>query len=192
MTQLLNLVCLSCCTLFCFVGCQNRNEIQSKTVSEAAARVGPHGKISTLVSHGDRDYNEIELNFCGRNVTDKELEHLRGLGGVMGLVFSETRITDQGLVILATLPDLRYLQIADTAISDEGLKSLRNCTKLESLDLRRTKISADAIGILEGFPKLKTVFAKGTPLQQSEKVSIDITSEPEIYLEMQDSGTIGK
>ena len=91
----------------------------------------------------------------GTKVTDKSLEHLKGLVNLQRLHLYGTPITDEGMVHLKGLTDLRLLHIVGTRVSPDGLKHLKGMTKLEQLDY--DGIDDAGLAHLKGLTSLKTL-----------------------------------
>lgn len=87
-------------------------------------------------------------------ITDRGLEHLSEVKGIVGLRLNRTKITDQGLAALIKLAKLRHLEIEDTAITDAGLTHLGQIEALETLYLRGTKITDAGLIHLQANKKL--------------------------------------
>jgi beta-lactamase regulating signal transducer with metallopeptidase domain len=81
------------------------------------------------------------LSLQRSNVTDEDLQQLKGLKKLTALNLWDTKIGDAGVAALAELSTLQNLQLGDTGITDDGLKSIARLTALRELDLARTKIT---------------------------------------------------
>ena len=66
---------------------------------------------------------------------DKDIVHLKRLGGLSGVDLSDTRVTDRRLADLATMKELKGLILNRTAVTDAGLRHLGKLEKLEVLSL---------------------------------------------------------
>ena len=87
-------------------------------------------------------------------ITDRGLEYLSEVKGLVGLRLSRTKVTDKGLAALVKLPKLRHLELDDTAIKDAGLKHLGQMDSLQTLHLRSTKITDAGLAHLQTNKKL--------------------------------------
>ena len=84
-----------------------------------------------------------ELNLGKTEVTDKGLEHLKDLKGLVKLNLKETKITDAGIAQLAGLENLEYLNIYGTAVTDAGLQQLAGLKKVKRLYVWQTKVTEE-------------------------------------------------
>jgi eukaryotic-like serine/threonine-protein kinase len=87
--------------------------------------------------------------------TDTDLEHLRGLTHVVGLVLSGKQITGAGLVNLEGLRELKTLALTNTSVTDDGLKHIQDLTRLESVVLDGTQVTDAGLEHLEGLKHLR-------------------------------------
>jgi hypothetical protein len=97
--------------------------------------------------------NLESLFLTDTQVTDVELEHIKGLTNleVLGLAF--TPVTDAGLENLNGLTKLRYLYLTDTQVTNAGLDNIKGLTDLEFLDLSGTRVTdagLDSLNALSG------------------------------------------
>jgi hypothetical protein len=96
---------------------------------------GPEGPAGPVV--------RVRLN--DTRVTDKDLEHLRGLTALRRLDLHRTAVTDEGLRHLRGLTRLNRLYLTGTGVSDKGLAHLTGLAELEYLHLGRTKVTAAGV-----------------------------------------------
>ena len=76
-----------------------------------------------------------KLNLSGTQVTDSELEDLKGLTNLVELGLSNTQVSDAGLEHLKGITSLESLDLKSTQVTDAGLKHLKGLTKLRMLGL---------------------------------------------------------
>lgn len=122
-------------------------------------------------------------------ITDKALEHIRGLGRLKELRFDDaqitdeglgkmkesgmlarleflsvnrTQVTDAGLVHLAGSGKLKELYLAGTGVGEGGLAHLARLGKLEVLVLDDTKVSDEGVAYLKGLTNLKVLHLRNT------------------------------
>jgi hypothetical protein len=121
--------------------------------------LGPHestvdGELHLTLTNWDKDdYSVIAerpdavvVQMANADVTDRTLDHLRGLKKLRELDLSDTRITDAGLEVLAELPKLKDLRLARTQITDEGFREhLFASESLMRLDLTGTAVKSRTI-----------------------------------------------
>ncbi len=85
---------------------------------------------------GDDFFSQVTvMGFVGTQVTDKELEHVRGLTRLQRLWLNNTSVTDAGLANLARLTQLEELRLDNTQVTDAGVAHLAGLTRLYWLDL---------------------------------------------------------
>ena len=101
----------------------------------------------------------VRLRLNGSQVTDKGLEHLRGLNNLFFIDLSGTKVSDAGLPNL-TSATLRSLDLTSTRVTDIGLRAI-SIHDLETLSLSNTQIGDR--GLLQ-LPKsrLSTLRLSGT------------------------------
>jgi hypothetical protein len=102
----------------------------------------------TLTGWDESDYSGLEnkpqavvLQMANPDVTDRTLEHLRGMDQLRELDLNDTKVTDEGLAVLDALPRLEVVRLARTKISDAGFrKHLAGKESLLKLDLTGTAV----------------------------------------------------
>ena len=87
------------------------------------------------------------LSLMSTRVTDTGLEYLRGLSQLQSLCLFDTQVTDAGLVHLKGLSRLDRLSLAKTQVTDAGLVHLKVLFRLQHLSLSDTQVTND--GVLE-------------------------------------------
>jgi Leucine-rich repeat (LRR) protein len=97
---------------------------------------------------GLSNLKRLSLDWC--DVTDEELEHLKGLAKLQTLDLAvNTYITDAGLVHLKGLTGLQTLDLRLTKITDAGLVHLKGMIKLQKLNLAFTKVTGAGVADLQ-------------------------------------------
>ena len=97
---------------------------------------------------GLSNLKRLSLDWC--DVTDEELEHLKGLAKLQTLDLAvNTYITDAGLVHLKGLTGLQTLDLRLTKITDSGLVHLKGLVNLQTLGLRNTKVTDAGVAELQ-------------------------------------------
>src|SRR5262249_46579968 len=104
----------------------------------------------------------LKVNLEGKEVTDSQLEPLKGLSRLQTLSLARTGMSDAGLAILEYLPSLQRLDLAGTRVSDAGLKHLRKLTQLRDLDLGLTDTTSAGLSYLEGLEQLQRLDLRWT------------------------------
>ena len=69
--------------------------------------------------------NLIDLNLNNTQVTDADLEHLKGLTNLVVLRLNNTHVTGRGLEQLKGLTNLKGLVLDNTQVTDAGLEHLK-------------------------------------------------------------------
>ena len=82
-------------------------------------------------------------------VTDADLEHLKGLTALQGLGISNTKVTDAGLEHLKGLTALQKLTVSNTKVTDAGLEHLEGLTDLRWLLLDNTQVTDAGVARLQ-------------------------------------------
>ena len=109
----------------------------------------------------DRARPVVRVRLNDTRVTDKDLEHLRGLTALRRLDLHRTAVTDEGLRHLRGLTRLNRLYLTGTRVSDKGLVHLTGLTELEYLHLGRTRVTAEGVEKLqEKLPKAQIYWDK--------------------------------
>jgi hypothetical protein len=94
-----------------------------------------------VVGLGTKHANFIGVDPKSWRVTDRGLEHLKGLAEIEYLWLDDTRVTDAGLKNLAGFIKLRSLALRSSPIDGAGLEHLTGLKCLTSLDVAGSKIT---------------------------------------------------
>ncbi len=105
-------------------------------------------QVATVKPLGNIIYS---LNLRGTEVTDKGLEQLKELKGLVRLHLERTKITDAGVAHLAALANLEYLNLYGTEVTDAGIQALAGSKNLKRIYVWQTKVTE------EGQAKFKAV-----------------------------------
>ena len=92
---------------------------------------------------------EVAFVYDCTDVTDADLEHLKGLTKLEVLSLSFTQVTDAGLMHLKRMTALQELDLSYTIVSDAGLEHLKGLTKLRFLILVPTTVTPEGIKKLQ-------------------------------------------
>jgi hypothetical protein len=103
----------------------------------------------------------------GRKVTDAGLKHLEGLSKLQDLDLNGSKVTDAGLERLKGLTQLRVLGLGYTKVSDVGLEYLKGLTHLEHLDLNDTKVSSAGLENLKEMTRLQRLYLSNTKVSDA-------------------------
>jgi hypothetical protein len=117
-------------------------------------------------------------------LTDRALEHIRGLKQLTALSLGDNKITDDGMDLLKDLQSLKFLELANTGITDAGLRKIANLRALETLDLEGTKVTDAGLDALKGLKNLKflrvektKVTAEGVIKFQSIRPDVEVVRD---------------
>ena len=142
---------------------------QSKAV---AAINGSGGQVTWSATEGpiwltrllgdDLFLSVLSVQWPGPQVTDADLEHLRGLKQVRLLLLDSTQVTDAGLEKLKGLKQLEILFLNETKITDAGLVHLKGLKQLKQLSVSGTKITDAGLEHLTGLKQIHTLALGGT------------------------------
>ena len=102
------------------------------------------------------------LNLSGTRVTDAGLVHLNGLSALKSLALARTEVSDATLRRVAGLEALESLGLPETQITDAGLKHLKGLKALKELSLDDTRVTDAGLEHLKGFSALKYLYLTGT------------------------------
>lgn len=109
-----------------------------------------------LLQISDTKDTDKGMETGGTRLTDRELEHLKGLPQLHELEIFSTGVTDAGLENLKGLSQLELLSLNYTQVSDTGLENLSGLSQLRELYLYGTKVTAEGVKKLQrALPKCK-------------------------------------
>lgn len=108
--------------------------------------------------------NLISLNLDLTEITDAELEHVKGFTSLKSLSLDNTQITDAGLTHLKGIFGLERLSLRNTKITDAGLTSLHGLNSLKSLDLSNSQVTDAGLLHLKRLHTLKYLCLENTHL----------------------------
>jgi hypothetical protein len=101
---------------------------------------------------------EIEwIGLHASDITEADLEHLKGLTKLRRLGLVDTRLNDAGLKRLEGMTSLEMLYLNENPITDAGLENLRKLTKLRELGLGQTKTTDAGLERLKPFKDLQAL-----------------------------------
>ena len=156
------------------LGCGERPApvTESEPVAEEAKQspivpeVGQNEAIAAIEKLGGRhslDEKErvVSVDLQQTQVTDDDLEYLKGLTTLQSLDLFVTQVSDAGLEHLKGMTSLQHLQLRRTQVSDAGLEHLKGLAKLESLDLSSTLVSDSGLEHLKGLTGLQELDPRG-------------------------------
>lgn len=132
-----------------------RRPEEQLATDELAERIrGLGGKINIDEKDPERPVRSIDLK--GTDISDNDLQLLRGLSGLHTLNLSNTAITGKGLQQLEGLTNLHNLNLDGTKVMDRDLQYLQGLTSLREISLYKTTIRPQSINALKKMlPKAK-------------------------------------
>jgi hypothetical protein len=98
----------------------------------------------------------------GPRVTDRGMQHLKGLRKLEWLTLNSTRISDRGLRELKDLAALRYLSLFNTPVTDRGLEEVQRIRQLRHLNLARTAITDKGLESIANLVDLRVLILAHT------------------------------
>jgi Leucine Rich repeat len=104
------------------------------------------------------------LNLSLTGVTDEGLVNLRGLDRLRTLNLAGSKVTSQGLVHLTDLPELRELRLWGDGIDDAALEHIGAITSLTQLDLSGTQVTGSGFKHLAAIPRLRVLYLHWAPV----------------------------
>ncbi len=163
------------------------NADQSKAIAEVE-KLG--GKVTLDEKSPGKPVISVVLQET--NVTDAELEYLKGLTQLQSLNLVLTHVTDAGLANLEGMTNLQRLDLFGTKVTDAGLMNLKGMTKLQVLDLIGTKVTDTGLANLKGMTKLQTLNLIGTKVTDAGLANLkDMTKLRTLILSQTDVTGVG-
>jgi Leucine-rich repeat (LRR) protein len=105
------------------------------------------------------------IHFVVRDdVTDEDLQALRGWIELREVTIRGVRVTDAGLAHVSQLTSLCILSLASPHLTDRGVALLADLRGLESLDLDGSQITAEGLKRLTSLPRLRWLSLNDTNL----------------------------
>jgi hypothetical protein len=112
----------------------------------------PHLEFLDLSRPVDQNY----FNAKQKTLTDKLLEHVKGLKNLRELHLAGATITDDGLKKLAGLQNLSVIDLTGTAVTKQGLRHLKGFRRLTILMLDSPEIKEEDVAeLLQANPTLE-------------------------------------
>jgi Leucine-rich repeat (LRR) protein len=91
------------------------------------------------------------------DITEADLEYLKGLTKLRRLGLADIRLTDTGMKRLEGMTTLEILYLMENPITDAGLDHIQMLTKLKELGLGQTKITDTGLEKLKVYKDLQTL-----------------------------------
>jgi hypothetical protein len=125
----------------------------------------------------------IDIDLDGTKVSDRDLEHLKGLTALQSLSLYGTPVSDAGLAHLQGLTGLEWLNLGGTRVTDAGLVHIKDLTGLRELYLSDTDVSDAGLAHLKGLAALQWLFMDGTQVSDAGLVHLKgLTRLQRLYL----------
>ena len=96
---------------------------------------------------------DVQLYWTG--ATDDDLERIKGLTHLRGLMLQGPAMTDAGFAQLKGLTQLRTLHIACRRITDAGLANLKEMHRMQQLSIQGGQVTDAGLENLHAMPKLR-------------------------------------
>jgi Leucine-rich repeat (LRR) protein len=128
-----------------------------------------------------KDLKGLETLTLGRAgvLSDRGLEHLKGLGELKALALPNYAGSNNGLAHLKALLNLRSLELWGPFVTNLGVSHLGGLNLLERVKLDGLAITDAALGAFRGSDKLREFGAAGTPLTDKALVTLAEVKELE-------------
>jgi Leucine-rich repeat (LRR) protein len=91
------------------------------------------------------------------DITEADLDHLKGLTKLRRLGLADIKLTDDGLRRIEGLATLEILFLMENPITDAGLDHLRRMTKLQELGLGQTKVTDAGLEKVAAFKEMQVL-----------------------------------
>ena len=131
-------------------------------------RVNVNGEEREVKAAADMPKDQFTLTWVDlyhkKQVTDSELEILRGIKTLKGLILVGTQVTDAGLAKLPDCADLVELQLELTGVTDAGLARFAKCKNLQTLNLSQTPVTDEGFAHFKGCKSIVSLAANHTKL----------------------------
>jgi hypothetical protein len=100
-------------------------------------------------------------------LTDAQLEHIKGLAQLRFLELNDTPVTDAGLEHVGGLDQIQDLYLSRTKVTDAGLRHIRRLTRLQELRLVGTQVTDAGLEHLRELPQLHKLYLANTLVTDS-------------------------
>ncbi|MGA2063213.1 MAG: leucine-rich repeat domain-containing protein [Thermoguttaceae bacterium] len=105
--------------------------------------------------------NVTAISSREKNVSNTELEHLKGLTQLQSLNFGDSQIADAGLEYLEGLIHLQDLDLSVNKITGDGLVYLKGMSQLQTLKLNETEVTDARLIYLKGLTQIRMLDIRG-------------------------------
>ena len=122
---------------------KGRVEVDAKRPGKPVVKVHLYGGktagigLAPLAKLPETEWIGLHLS----DITEADLEHLKGLTKLRRLGLADIHLSDAGLQRLEDMTTLEILYLMENPITDAGLDHLRKLTRLKELGLGQTKIT---------------------------------------------------
>ncbi|HSU68401.1 MAG TPA: hypothetical protein VLJ39_16095 [Tepidisphaeraceae bacterium] len=104
------------------------------------------------------------LEIYSEDVTDQDLETIRGFGRLHKLMLQSGNVTDAGFVHLRGLAHMRNLELYCPRLTDAGLAPLEDMRQMEDVFIASDRITDASLTHLENMPRLREITVCQTPI----------------------------
>ncbi|HET6248338.1 MAG TPA: ankyrin repeat domain-containing protein [Tepidisphaeraceae bacterium] len=118
------------------------------------------------------------LDLTGTQVTDAGLVQLEGMPVLRNLELDGTAVTDAGMAHVARLPALRFLSLNSTVISDQGLARIGSVKTIEGLYLNGTHVTDAGLAHIQNLPHLSRLELGGEAVESFSLVPVQKDDKP--------------
>jgi hypothetical protein len=140
-------------------------EVLLEVFTDALTDLSPLSELNANDLQGIRILDTQDL------LRNEDLEHIKGLTGLVELYLASFSISDAALVHLQQLSKLKFLALLGPNITDAGMVSLQTLSGLERLNLNVCQISGAGSIHLRELKKLKSLRFWKLPMRDSDLVN---------------------
>lgn len=118
------------------------------------------GRDISYLGHLRESASPQDLYLLSAELRDEDLDVLRPMDSLRGLLVSSPHITDAGLATISEVSSLESLAVESASISREGLKHLQKLKRLKQLTVFVRSVGSEEIEALAGIPSLQEATIK--------------------------------
>ncbi|WP_437206653.1 hypothetical protein [Planctomicrobium sp. SH664] len=147
---------------------------------------------SEYISHVANMPHLVHFSASRCNISNADLQYLRGCSRLKSLVIQETRVTGEGLLYLPAFPELHTLTLT-LKNADAAFAWVRQCPNLKSLYVHESGLTDDGLRKLAGHPLLTEIDLRGNPVNLGTDVTASLPALEVLCLagtKMTDAGVL--
>ena len=119
-----------------------------------------------------KDFPRLKvLELSAPLITDKAIDHIRGIKSLRELTLYQTQVTDRGLKRLSGIP-LEKLVLAGPEVTNETLEALAAFPSLRRLLIAETAVTDAGLVNLKHVPRLEKLIIAGSPVSDAGMVEV--------------------